>query len=104
MTDMRTKFTLSYLRTTAWLGNAPNCLEDFDEALYECGQFFDDNEELLKRLKKEKNYLPDEAGMDFYLTRNGHGAGFGDHGLGRDNALYLIKDAKAYGSTNYRPD
>jgi hypothetical protein len=36
-------------------------------------------------------------GHDFYLTREGHGAGFWDRGLG-DLGEYLTKIAKAYGS------
>lgn len=29
-----------------------------------------------------QGYSPDKAGHDFWLTRNGHGAGFWDRGLG----------------------
>lgn len=39
----------------------------------------------------------DQAGHDFWLTRNGHGAGFWDRGLGEVGKM-LTRDAKAYGS------
>lgn len=31
---------------------------------------------------KREPYTPEQAGHDFWLTRNGHGAGFWDRGLG----------------------
>ncbi len=40
---------------------------------------------------------PDRAGHDFWLTREGHGAGFWDEGLGEIGDR-LTKAAKAYGS------
>ena len=43
------------------------------------------------------------AGHDFYLTREGHGAGFWDRGLGIvGDALTYI--AKPYGSSDYFPE
>lgn len=39
----------------------------------------------------------DYAGHDFALTRNGHGAGFWDRGLGRVGDM-LTEEARAYGS------
>ena len=43
------------------------------------------------------------AGHDFYLTREGHGAGFWDRGLGivGDALTYL---SKPYGSSDYFPE
>lgn len=38
-----------------------------------------------------------QAGHDFWLTRNGHGAGFWDRGLGEQGEL-LSKVAKTFGS------
>lgn len=39
----------------------------------------------------------EQAGHDFWLTRNGHGAGFWDRGLGHIGTK-LTKEAKVYGS------
>lgn len=42
---------------------------------------------------------PEMFGHDFWLTRNGHGAGFWDRGLG-DLGLQLSDMARAYGSSD----
>jgi hypothetical protein len=42
------------------------------------------------------------AGHDFWLTRNGHGAGFWDRGLG-DLGERLSKAAKVYGEVYLYP-
>lgn len=42
------------------------------------------------------------AGHDFWLTRNGHGAGFWDRGLG-ELGERLTKAAKVYGSVELYP-
>ena len=41
----------------------------------------------------------EQSGHDFWLTRNGHGTGFWDRGLGEIGDR-LTKDSKAYGSVN----
>lgn len=56
----------------------------------DCAAFCADNAALLEGLDSE------QAGHDFWLTRNGHGAGFWDRGLG-DIGLRLTEAAKAYG-------
>lgn len=43
--------------------------------------------------------VPELAGHDFWLTRNGHGAGFWDRGLGEVGER-LSKAAKVYGGSN----
>jgi hypothetical protein len=48
-----------------------------DLAAKECKRFITDNLSDLADMKAE------QAGHDFWLTRNGHGAGFWDRGLGR---------------------
>jgi hypothetical protein len=56
--------------------------------------------------KKDGNlaYSPHQAGVDFWLTRNGHGAGFWDRGLG-EVGNQLTRDAKSFGSCDlYRGD
>lgn len=42
---------------------------------------------------------PDQAGHDFWLTRNGHGAGFWDRGLGQQGER-LTRAAKIYGGVD----
>lgn len=44
-----------------------------------------------------ENYSYESAGHDFWLTRNGHGAGFWDRGLG-EIGTKLTDAAKAHGS------
>ena len=44
----------------------------------------------------EEGYGDEQAGHDFWLTRNGHGAGFWDRGL--KNGKKLTDAALAYGS------
>lgn len=43
-----------------------------------CEQFYQENKELLRGCRLH----PDQCGHDLWLTRNGHGAGFWDRGLG----------------------
>jgi hypothetical protein len=45
-------------------------------------------------------YGDDYAGHDFWLTRNGHGAGFWDGDLPRDLGRALTDAAKAFGEVN----
>lgn len=44
-------------------------------------------------------YTDSQAGHDFWLTRNGHGAGFWDRGLGTAGVM-LTDNAKAFGSSD----
>lgn len=37
------------------------------------------------------NYSYSQAGHDFWLTRNGHGAGYWDRGLGRDGEVFTTR-------------
>lgn len=70
--------------------------EDFsEEALEECRKdcaaFLSDNLADLEDIELS------QAGHDFWLTRNGHGAGFWDRGLG-ERGERLSKACKPYGS------
>ena len=47
-------------------------------------------------------YDPSQVGHDFHLTRNGHGAGFWDRGLGQVGEQ-LSEAAKVYGSAELYP-
>jgi hypothetical protein len=48
---------------------------------------------------EDKRYGPEQAGHDFALTRNHHGAGFWDRGLG-DVGDRLTEIAHGYGESN----
>lgn len=58
----------------------------------DCKKFITENEHLF-----EGNYS--QAGHDFWLTRNGHGAGFWDRTeiYGEENANKLTEASKAFG-------
>jgi len=52
----------------------------------------------------DKPYTDHQAGVDFWFTRNGHGAGFWDRGLG-EVGEHLSKIAKTFGTRDlYRGD
>jgi hypothetical protein len=48
----------------------------------DCEDFQTANAELLAQAAEEHGYTLEQAGHDFWLTRNRHGAGFWDRGLG----------------------
>jgi len=62
-----------------------------EHILYECAEFQRINKKLLGgayELEMETKhgtvpYEPHQAGIDFWFTRNGHGVGFWDRGLGK---------------------
>ena len=67
----------------------PENLEDqetapaLDAAMREdCTTFLDAHGGLLEQAAAERGYSMEQAGHDFWLTRNHHGAGFWDRGLG----------------------
>lgn len=61
----------------------------------DCEDFFESNTSLLEKYCEQSSI--DCAGHDFWLTRNGHGAGFWDRGMG-DLGDELTSAAKVYGS------
>lgn len=66
----------------------------------DCLDFLGSNYELLSKVMKDNpHYDISQAGHDFALTRNGHGAGFWDRGLGRNGDL-LTEYSRAYGEVN----
>lgn len=95
------EFTRSYVECAFWL---------LDEELEDEGlSFLDLDPESLAlmvadcaafqaaRAELPEGYSLGQAGMDFWLTRNRHGAGFWDRGLGAVGDQ-LTKDAHGYGS------
>jgi len=108
-------FTRAYLECAEWAGldeEAEEALElsvspkwDLDtikRVTEECAQFQADCADALETAY-ETGYTPEQAGHDFHLTRNGHGAGFWDRGLG-DVGARLTSAAHAWGSTNVTYD
>jgi hypothetical protein len=86
-------------------------LDDFDWAPGEsdkleddCLDFINSNTADLLEYADKKSHAPgydafECAGHDFWLTRNGHGSGFWDRGLGElGNRLTAV--SKVYGSVN----
>lgn len=107
-------FTQAYIAAIFWTEGADDnacdgkSLDDFapeawDQAIRECKDFQElANADLAAAYEDEKaNYDPERAGVDFWLTRNGHGAGFWDRGLGdlRTDTVggRLSRDAKSMG-------
>tara|TARA_R110000744_G_scaffold125694_1_gene231366 strand:+ start:141 stop:521 length:381 start_codon:yes stop_codon:yes gene_type:complete len=102
-------FTTAYIECALWSTDNPNdesddpekCDERFDiksmpnrmrnRMAEDCEAFQHDNEALLAELDDT------QSGIDFWLTREGHGAGFWDRGLGEIGDK-LTEAAEAWGS------
>lgn len=74
-------------------------VETLMEAKRECEDFQEANEELLSQAYEHPGYDEESAGHDFWLTRNGHGAGFWDRGLGEIGEA-LSKACEPYGGVD----
>jgi len=70
-------------------------LEALQSAIDDCRSFQESNADDLA----ESELSDEQAGHDFWLTRNGHGAGFWDRGLGEVGDR-LSKASKPYGSVD----
>ena len=68
-----------------------------EEALEECSRDCRNFLEAESADLEEAGVSAEQAGHDFWLTRNGHGAGFWDRGLGEVGER-LSKACKPYGS------
>jgi hypothetical protein len=58
---------------------APEALESI---IQDCAKFQEQHADLLERACDVDGYDMQRAGNDFWFTRNGHGVGFWDRGLG----------------------
>lgn len=56
-------------------------VEAWERSLRTCAKFEEGNAGLLARAYEEYDYDSEQAGRDFWFTRNGHGCGFWDRGL-----------------------
>jgi hypothetical protein len=103
-------FTRGYITCALWCGvygDDPDSEPDYDcevgdidaetfaTMVKDCADFQHDNRQTLVDYYN-LGYDPDDAGHDFWLTRNGHGAGFWDRGLGE------IGDMLTDACKNYR--
>lgn len=89
--DQLDSFTFNYLQAMLWTesedGGPPLYLDDIAGQLMvfcvrDCANFQKGNAELLQAACNVPNYTMAQAGHDFWLTRQGYGAGFWDRGLG----------------------
>jgi hypothetical protein len=82
---------------------APECLESMRA---DCDDFIaanaDDLRDYCEKMRSEEWSGEERAGHDFWLTRNGHGAGFWDRGLG-DLGDRLADAARVYGGVDLYP-
>jgi hypothetical protein len=62
---------------------APSTL---DEIISDCARFQEIAESFLKQAYA-RGYEPEQAGRDFWFTRNGHGVGFWDRAVLKDDGL-----------------
>lgn len=129
MTTTRPKldaFTRAYLECALWSSinpdhdNDPDVPEMLDalydiediapEALEKCIEDCRDFQEANADLLTAENYVgfsqwsvDERAGHDFWLTRNGHGAGFWDGDWSKEAGRKLTEAAKVYGSVDLYP-
>jgi hypothetical protein len=100
-------FVRSYLETALWSSTDENDaaldqhfgVEDFDpealaEAIKDCEAFQD----YAKAELAASGLSDSDAGFDFWLTRNRHGAGFWDRGLDAKLGRELTDKAHSFGS------
>lgn len=102
----------NYLIVALWSSVDPETEEplDNDFSIYDCSESFRQSslEDIVNFIclvgfEDMAEYLQDNSleqlGHDFWLTRNGHGAGFWDRGLGQLGER-LTKHAKWFGSVD----
>ena len=78
--------------------DAPMAPEARARCVEDCEAFKESFAELLAQAYAT-GYTAEQAGIDFWLTRNGHGSGFWDRGLG-DLGDELTRDAKPFGGVD----
>jgi hypothetical protein len=77
--------------------------ESLSDAISECAQFQADNKGPLNLAYSRGSYDAAQAGRDYWFTRNGHGVGFWDRGLGHVGET--LSDACRYAEVDvYRGD
>lgn len=89
-------FLQAYIACAFWasVGDTTECLDDthgeddlapktLASMTEDCKNFQETYKRELANAYKVPGYTEAQAGHDFWLTRNGHGAGFWDRGLGK---------------------
>ncbi len=99
-------FTKAYLACAIWAGGEDGNLDEFSihdftesalrDAARDCARFQEANAGPLEAASNEHDYEDEQAGHDFFLTRNHHGAGFWDRGIGEYGAA-MTKSAHDFG-------
>lgn len=115
--DSLDDFTKGYLECLYWSSSKedpdnPDSDGNFEEHSFDemavdslkrcasdCKAFQEDNAASLSEAYEKPGYTDAYAGHDFCLTRNGHGAGFWDRGLGAVG-IALTKASEEYGDIN----
>lgn len=108
-------FTAAYIDCLLWLvrdeneetldlqGECPSILtaDALKQCIEDCADFQQANKAALEAAYSDPRFQfgVTQSGHDFFLTRNGHGAGFWDRGLGEVGDT-LTKAAKVYGSVD----
>lgn len=107
------KMTNSYLFCAIWCGTDSDNndepldknfdVDDFIEeskkiASEDCEKFYKESKKIIEKVMEKHNVEISSIGHDFYLSRNGHGAGFFDRGWGKLGD-YLQIAARRYKET-----
>lgn len=118
MPDPLDDFTLAYIEAALWSSNDESTKDGGDplddnysaddltpatlSAIQaDCLKFQASNAEDIKAGPIRENCSPDEqAGHDFWLTRNGHGAGFWDGDWPEPAASRLTASSKSFGTVD----
>lgn len=107
------RFTEAYIECALWSSTDDDGepldndygFEDLDEAclkqmVEDCRAFQEGNDQWIKSEHCRVVDCEAQAGHDFWLTRNGHGAGFWDGDWERDADKAMTACSKAYGSVD----
>lgn len=108
--DSLDPFTRHYITTALWSTTDDNGdpldqhydygdinVQTVEAMIADCHRFQSQTQDLLHAAYDEMNYDEDDAGHDFWLTRNRHGAGFWDGDLDEAVGEALTKAAHAFG-------
>lgn len=98
--DKLDEFTQGYVEAVMWIDGADESFDkisvkDLREMVKDCKDFQHECAADLRLYAAQRSMH--SAGVDFWLTRNHHGAGFWDRGMG-DLGERLSKAARFYGS------
>ncbi len=104
------EFTRQYVETALWSSNDDHDQpldknyghEDIDDAtlaqmIADCAAFQFTHGD---RMDRDRNQDRSDGGHDFWLTRNGHGAGFWDGDWGKHDGDILSGASKQFGEVN----